>query len=366
MTQPNNAPSRTELIEQAIDKPTAGAIQVSTTSGLSVRDMGQAMEVAKLMSISGQAVPPHLRNNPGGCLAIALQGWEWGINPFAIANKSYVVNDRMCYESALYHAVVLRRAPIVGRLTISYAGKANDRTCTVAAKVRTDNGLLVAKDYTSPTLTSIQPRNSPLWKSDPDQQLFYYSVRAFARRHFPDVMMGVYTRDELEDGTIDAEPIQAPPKAKGPDPLLAKLGIGVTTEAPARGAAEQHGPVTGPGPLPTPPDSPNDESTVAPDPGDESGGEPEDFPAEDEEDAKERAAIEAIEVKDKAIADYVSKAKVRISQSDSRELSYIRGDILQQAVQWLPRPEANELLKLCDDRRQEIEAARPKPARGTR
>jgi hypothetical protein len=42
-------------------------------------------------------------------------------------------------------------------------------------------------------------KNSPLWKGDVDQQLFYYSVRAFARRHFPDVMMGIYTVDELID-----------------------------------------------------------------------------------------------------------------------------------------------------------------------
>jgi hypothetical protein len=45
----------------------------------------------------------------------------------------------------------------------------------------------------------IEAQNSPLWKNDPDQQLFYYSSRAFCRRHFPDVLLGVYSRDELED-----------------------------------------------------------------------------------------------------------------------------------------------------------------------
>lgn len=45
----------------------------------------------------------------------------------------------------------------------------------------------------------LQPKNSPLWKADPDQQHFYYSGRAMCRRHFPDVLLGVYARDEMED-----------------------------------------------------------------------------------------------------------------------------------------------------------------------
>jgi hypothetical protein len=37
------------------------------------------------------------------------------------------------------------------------------------------------------------------WPSNPDQQLFYYSSRAMCRRHFPDVLLGVYTMDEAQD-----------------------------------------------------------------------------------------------------------------------------------------------------------------------
>lgn len=191
--------TRTEVVERAIDRPTAGAIGISMTGGLSVRDMAQAMEVAKLMAVSGQAVPAHLRNNPGACLAIAIQGWEWAVNPFAIANKSYVVNDRLGYESSLYHAVVLRRAPILGRLKIEYRGEGQTRQCRITARLCTDDAMPDTVDYDSPRIGDIKPQNSPLWKNDPDQQLFYFSVRAFTRRHFPDVMMGVYTADELRD-----------------------------------------------------------------------------------------------------------------------------------------------------------------------
>lgn len=188
--------ARADMIEGKIDRAVAGSIGVNSDRGLAISSMGEAMEFAKLMSVSDVAVPKHLRQNPGACLAIAVQGFEWGINPFALANKSYVVNDRIAYESAMYHTVLMRRAPIQGRIKMEYAGDGPSRTCRVFAKLAEDGEIV---EYTSPKFSTIITKNSPQWKYDPDQQLFYFSVRAFARRHFPDVMMGVYTVDELDD-----------------------------------------------------------------------------------------------------------------------------------------------------------------------
>ena len=191
------------LTHTVLNRPVAGAIELKTNGGLVVKDVGEAMEIAKMMSISGSAVPAHIRKNPGACLAVAIQAWEWSMNPFAVANKSYVVNDRLAYESALYNAVATRRAPVDGRLQISYSGEGQSRQCKITARLKESAGGGDV-EYTSPLFSQINPKNSPLWKNDPDQQLFYFSVRAFVRRHFPDVMMGVYTVDELED---IAEPV---------------------------------------------------------------------------------------------------------------------------------------------------------------
>jgi hypothetical protein len=212
----NTQLSRVDQIESRIDKAAVGTIGVSAQRGMAVDSMGQAMEVAKLMSVSGCAVPRHLRGNPGACLAVAIQGWEWGINPFAIANKSYEVNDRLGYESALYQAVLNRRAPIKGRIQMAYSGEGANRRCKVWAELN-EGG---TAEYVSPPTGNITPKNSPLWKSDPDQQLFYFSVRSFARRHFADVMMGIATVDEM----IDAPALDAPAQpARGAEAVLAKL-----------------------------------------------------------------------------------------------------------------------------------------------
>lgn len=194
--------SKVEMIESRIDKSVAGRISVGVR-GLVVESLEQAMELAKMMSISGSAVPRHLRENPGACMAICITGYEWGINPFALANKTYDVNDRLAYESAIYHAVVQRRAPIKGRVKSEYRGDGPARKCRVWAIL--DDGSNDTVEYESPETGRIKPKNSPLWVNDPDQQLFYFSVRAFARRHFPDVMMGIYTVDELQDNPPDRQ-----------------------------------------------------------------------------------------------------------------------------------------------------------------
>jgi hypothetical protein len=47
-------------------------------------------------------------------------------------------------------------------------------------------------------------RNSTLWASDPKQQLAYLAVKRWARLYCPDVILGVYTPDELQqDEYID-------------------------------------------------------------------------------------------------------------------------------------------------------------------
>lgn len=186
----------TEKIESKIDKGITGGMAISRRDGgLAIATMSDAMEFAKCMAISSVAVPPHCRNNAGVCLAITIQSIEWGMSPFAVANKSFVVNDRIGYESQLVHAVIEQRAPIMGRLRHSFAGEGDSRTCTVRA-TGTDGEEMV---YTSPPFGRIQPKNSPLWKTKPDLQLYYNTSRDWARVWFPDVLLGVYAEDEIRE-----------------------------------------------------------------------------------------------------------------------------------------------------------------------
>lgn len=192
-------PTKTELIESKIDKSAAGSMTIGN-GGVQFNNMGELMEFAKVMAIAGQAIPPHMRNQVGFCLAVCLQSIEWRMSPIAVANKSYVVNDRICYESQLIHAVIEQRAPIKGRLRHEFIGEGEKRQCRVWA---TDRNETEPFSYTSPCIFSINPKNSPLWKSKPDLQLFYNTSRDWARIYYPDVIMGVYSDDEIQQIEVE-------------------------------------------------------------------------------------------------------------------------------------------------------------------
>ena len=163
-----------EKIEGRIDRVLTESMAVDATSGgMIFRSAVEVMEFSKLMAIGGVAVPAHCRGNVGVCLAVCIQAIEWRMSPYAVANKSYVVNDRLCYESQLIHAVIEQRAPLERRLRHTYAGDGGKLTCTIIGHVR---GEPEPMTFTSSPIEMITPKNSPLWKSKPALQLYYLSL----------------------------------------------------------------------------------------------------------------------------------------------------------------------------------------------
>jgi hypothetical protein len=225
----NNLTQIENKLAERITPQTSAQLTVGST-GLAIKNMDELLSFARIMAIGGVSIPKHLRGNPGACISICLQAIEWQMSPFAVANKSYSVNDRLAYEAQLIHAVLIKRAPIRGRPSFIYGGEGPTRVCRVAVKLADEDQTV---DYTTPQFRDIPIKNSPLWKNDPDQQLGYYAVRALARRHFPDIILGVLEREEMKYGAIEGElaqddkPDQPPPVRAGrqsTEQRLADLG----------------------------------------------------------------------------------------------------------------------------------------------
>ena len=184
-------------------------VSTSTTAMIHDEAMLQKMlSFAEVMATSRITVPKHLQGNPGDCLAITMQAMQWGMNPFAVAQKTHVVNGMLGYEAQLVAAVINTRAPIVGRLDYEWFGdwpKVNGKTCTddsvgvfVIARFKGEDEPRRLR-MSMAQVGSV--RNSPNWVSDPRQQAAYLATKKFARLHCPDVILGVYTDDELVDVT---------------------------------------------------------------------------------------------------------------------------------------------------------------------
>lgn len=172
--------------------------------------MQEVLEFSQIMCKAGEAIPKHLRMNPGMCLAVTMDAMAWQMNPFSVARFHMVVNGVGSYMSQLVTAVINSRAPIKGRLVPQFAGTGDKLVCRIEAETLDGQPL----PYESPEVGQIKVKNSPLWATDPEQQLGYYSCRAWARRYFPDLLMGVYDPDEAatmkdvtpKDNFLDDEP----------------------------------------------------------------------------------------------------------------------------------------------------------------
>lgn len=186
-------------------KETRRELAISTRTGVLVpTDLAQALEFAQNMAKAETAVPKHLRGSPGACLAIIEYAGSWEMAPYGVANKSYVVNDRLCFESQLIHAVIKKRGdlkyPKLG-LETEYTGEGPTRQVRIFAECyiddeRTETRVLEIK---TPMFKDISPQNSPLWKTNPDQQFFYRGALLWQRRHKPELLLGIYAKDEMED-----------------------------------------------------------------------------------------------------------------------------------------------------------------------
>jgi hypothetical protein len=168
-------------------------------------DMTAAMRLAEMMA-TGKLVPAHLQKSPGDCLMVVELAMRFNMSPFAVAQCTSVIQGKLMLEGKLVAAAINASGALARRLSYSFTGVNDTREVTVRGTLR---GEKEPREITV-SLREAQTTN-PLWKRQPDQQLVYFGTRAWARRHAPEIMLGVYSgeefdRDTLMGITLDAEP----------------------------------------------------------------------------------------------------------------------------------------------------------------
>lgn len=258
-----NAPNEFPLAEASTD---VAAMDTSTaTLMFDPARMNAMLAMADVMASGFATVPQHLRKNKGDCMAVCMQAAQWRMNPFAVAQKTHLVQGTLGYEAQLVNAVVNTMAPTKDRINYEWfgdwskvLGKFEERTSKKKTDedtgqplkyrvpgwgIKDEDGLGVKvwatmKGETQPRvlellLSQARTRNSTLWADDPRQQLAYLAVKRWTRLHCPDVLLGVYTPDELDT---------APPRDMGPADVVPQKPEGPSNAlADAAGAAAAKG-----------------------------------------------------------------------------------------------------------------------------
>lgn len=198
--------------------------------------MTQLFRLAETMANAKASIPAHLKGNSADCFAVCMQAAQWRMNPFAVAQKTHVINGTLGYEAQLVNAVITTMAPTQDRLHFEWFGPWENVLGKFAVKKNGDG-----KEYRTPAwgandevglgvnvwatmtgedsprvlnllLTQARTRNSTLWADDPRQQLAYLAIKRWSRLYCPDVILGVYTPDELQDFSSNEREVGTPHK----------------------------------------------------------------------------------------------------------------------------------------------------------
>jgi hypothetical protein len=172
----------------------------------------EAMKLADLMA-TAKLVPPALQKSPADCLMVIQQAVRWGMDPFAVAQECSVIQGKLMHSGKLVAAVVNTRGGLTQRLSFDYEGEGDKRVITVSGQLQGEPEPRTVKVILKEARTQ-----NKVWQTQPDQQLMYHGARVWARRHTPELMLGVYSPEEFEDGPAKER------RAPTPAPLkMAKL-----------------------------------------------------------------------------------------------------------------------------------------------
>jgi hypothetical protein len=187
----------TNVVKLEENRAVAQADMSPSQMMLDMNTLQTVERVANWMSEGTVTVPAHLRGKKGDCFAIAMQAiLRWKMDPFAVAQKTHLVNGALGYEAQLVNAVLQESGAVRGRPHYEYRGEGSALECRVAFVPAGEQDLVWGEWLKSSDVTT---KNSPLWKTNPRQQMGYLQIKNWARAFKPGAILGVYTVDELED-----------------------------------------------------------------------------------------------------------------------------------------------------------------------
>ena len=171
------------------------------TTGLSPHTLKDAMELAAMMA-KARLVPECLQNSPGDCLMVVEQSMRWGMSPFAVAQCTSSVRGKLMFEGKLVAAVVNSAPLLAGDLDYEFSGAGNDRSVKVTGKLKDGRVRDVTVKLADILTYEKDGSLKQMWKKQPDQQLVYGGARVWARRWTPQLMLGVYSPEEIDDAQM--------------------------------------------------------------------------------------------------------------------------------------------------------------------
>lgn len=157
-------------------------------------------------------VPDHFRgkSNLPNCIIAVQMAFRCGVDPMTFLQNCYIVHGRPGIEAKLAIALANSSGVFSSRIKWRFNGEGRSRSCTAYATDReTGEVLETTVDWQMVEAEGWNKKSGSKWLTMPDIMFQYRSAMFLLRLYAPDVLLGMYSADELQDMhtiTVTPEP----------------------------------------------------------------------------------------------------------------------------------------------------------------
>lgn len=191
--------------EIAVAETRRNEVQTVKAGGLNVFSDAQNFETALRMAdclSKSTIVPKDYQNNSGNCMIAIEMASRIDTSPMMVMQNLYIVNGRPAWSSQWIIAMInsSRRYKTELQFTFGNDEKDGGLSCQAWAEdyaghkvvgPKITMNMAVAEGWTT--------KNGSKWKTMPQVMIQYRAASFFGRMNCPDMIMGIYSKDEVTD-----------------------------------------------------------------------------------------------------------------------------------------------------------------------
>lgn len=194
-----NAAENTQKQEVAVAEQRNMVADLSSGIYSSSDTFKLAYQMAKGLSES-TLVPMQFQKNPANCLIALEQSNRLGISPMAVMQNLYIVQGRPSFSSSFIIALINSSKKYDMELQFDEEekdGKPYACTCWTELNGRRVSGIKITMDMADKE--GWLKKNGSKWQTIPQVMLRYRAASFFARMNCPELSIGLYSKEELDD-----------------------------------------------------------------------------------------------------------------------------------------------------------------------
>lgn len=186
--------------KQAVQQPTKRVTDYSLGIFGTSDNFIMAMQMAKALA-SSTIVPQTFQKNEANCLIAIEQAQRLRVSPMMVMQNLHVIQGRPSWSSKFLIAAINNSGKFDMELqfeeTQDKDGKPFSCTAWTTKNGRKVNGMTVDMDMAKEE--GWLSKNGSKWKTMPQLMLRYRAASFFSSLNCPELTMGLYTREEMQD-----------------------------------------------------------------------------------------------------------------------------------------------------------------------